>query len=214
MSRRDYILHALLIAAVLAAIAVAYPHLPARVATHWGFNLKPNGYSPKWTLFLLGPGLMTGIMLFTSIMPWLSPKQFGVGEFGATFRQIMLIVQIMMAYMVAIILWAGLGHRVDTSRAIMGGVCVLFAAMGNLLGKVRRNFFIGLRTPWTLGSDRVWNATHRLAAKTFVASGLIGLLLSAVGLPRVSMLALLCGALVPTIYSLVLYKRLERQVAL
>jgi uncharacterized membrane protein len=214
MSRKDYLLHALLIAAVLAAIVAAYPHLPARVPTHWGFNLKPNRYSPKWFLFLLGPGMMAGIMLFTCIAPWLSPKQFNVGEFRSTYCQLMLLAQAMLTYSIAIILWVGLGHRIDTGRAVIGGVCVLFAAMGNLLGKVRRNFFIGIRTPWTLGSEKVWYATHRFAARAFVLAGLLGLVLSAIGLRRWPVYALLCGALAPTIYSLVVYKQLERRGSL
>jgi uncharacterized membrane protein len=154
---------------------------------------------------------MSAILLAASLIPWLSPKQFSVDEFRATFDRLMLIVQCFFAYMMAIILCAGLKHPVDSGRAIMGGIFVLFAAMGNLLGKVRRNFFIGIRTPWTLASERVWNATHRFAAKTFVATGLIGLALSIGNLLRGPLFALLilAGALSPVLYSLIVYKQLE-----
>jgi len=97
-------------------------------------------------------------------------------------------------------------------RAIIGGVCLLLALLGNLMGKVRRNFYIGVRTPWTLANERVWNATHRFAGKTLVAGGLAGLALTVAGLNGWPvMVALLAGALIPVGYSLVFYKQLERR---
>lgn len=71
----------------------------------------------------------------------------------------------LMAYLYGSILWAGAGHAVSASRGIFGGICVFIAFLGNRMGKVRRNFFIGIRTPWTLGNERVSNATHRVAGK-------------------------------------------------
>jgi uncharacterized membrane protein len=77
---------------------------------------------------------------------------------------------------------------------------------------VRRNFYIGVRTPWTLANERVWNATHRVAAKTLVAGGLVGLALIVAGLDGISVIVvLLAGAIVPIAYSLVFYKQLERR---
>jgi len=118
----------------------------------------------------------------------------------------------MMGYFSAVIVWAGVGHRLDVGRAIIGGVCLLLALLGNLMGKVRRNFYIGVRTPWTLANERVWNATHRFAGKTLVAGGLAGLALTVAGLNGWPvMVALLAGALIPVGYSLVFYKQLERR---
>ena len=91
----------------------------------------------------------------------------------------------------------------------------MFALLGNVLGKVRRNFYVGVRTPWALASERVWNATHRLAGKTFVAAGLVGLVLTAAGLNGwPTFVSLMVGAFVPILYSLVYYKQLERSGAL
>jgi uncharacterized membrane protein len=211
MTRKVFLFEILLIAAASVATVAAYPHLPDRVATHWNIHLRPNGYSPKWALFLFGPGLMSGIALFTGLGPWLSPKNFEVDTFRSAWRQIMLMMFCMMAYFYAAILWAGVGHRIDIGRVIMAGVCLILALMGNLMGKVRRNFYIGVRTPWTLASERVWNATHRFAAKTFVAGGLLGLVLSIADLHPWPVIVLLAGTLAPVIYSLVFYKQLERR---
>ena len=101
-----------------------------------------------------------------------------------------------------------MGGAVHGSRAIAGGLCV----MSILLGKVRRNFYVGIRTPWTLASERVWYATHRLGAKVIVASGVIGLALVVAGVfPLIAVAIAIAGFMVPVVYSLVIYKRLERE---
>jgi uncharacterized membrane protein len=212
MTGKYYLVGILLTAAVLVATVVAYPYLPSSVATHWNMSNQPNGYSPKWALFLIGPGVMAGTMLLMYFLPWLSPNNFEVDSFRSTYLQIMLMLVGMLAYFYVVTLWAGVGHPLNVSRAIVGGVCLLFALLGNLMGKIRRNFYIGVRTPWALANERVWNATHRFAAKTFVVGGLAGLALTAAGLDgRPVFVVLLAGALVPVVYSLVFYKQLERR---
>jgi uncharacterized membrane protein len=212
MTRKYYLAGMLLTAAALVATLLMYPQLPASVPRHWDMNNHPNGYSQKWTLFLIGPGLMAGVMILFRFLPWLSPKNWEVDTFRSTYLRIMLILVSMLAYFYAVLLWAGASHSINAGRAIVGGVCLLFALLGNLLGKVRRNFYIGVRTPWALANERVWNSTHRLAAKTLVASGLVGLALTLMGLEGwPTMVALSAGALVPVAYSLIFYKRLERR---
>lgn len=207
-----YLVGILLIAAALIATVVLYPQLPQRVPSHWGANSQPNGYSPKWALFLIGPGMMAGLLLLFRFLPWLSPKQWEVDSFRSTYFQVMLILLSLLAYLYAMILWAGLSGSANVGRAILGGVCLLLALLGNLLGKVRRNFYIGVRTPWTLANERVWNATHRFAAKTFVVGGLAGLILTLFGIEGWPVLAVLLAApLIPAAYSLVFYKQLERR---
>ncbi|MGB2632414.1 MAG: SdpI family protein [Candidatus Acidiferrum sp.] len=212
MTWKYYLTGILLTAAMVVATAVAYPHLPGAVATHWNLRNQADGYSAKWTLFVIGPGLMAGIMLLWRFLPWLSPKNFEVDSFRSTYFQIMLIIVSLLAYFNAVVLWAGMGYSLNVGRAIVGGVCLLFALLGNLMGKVRRNFYIGVRTPWALANERVWNATHRFAAKTFVAGGVVGLALTAVGLQgRAVIVVLLAAALIPAVYSLAFYKQLERR---
>ena len=78
MTKKYFLLQALLIATVLTAILVVYPHLPARVATHWNASMQPNGHGAKWTLFLIGPGLMTAIALFGALLPWRPSERVSV----------------------------------------------------------------------------------------------------------------------------------------
>jgi uncharacterized membrane protein len=154
---------------------------------------------------------MAGTMLLMYFLPWLSPKHFEVDSFRSTYLQVMLMLVAMLAYINTLILWAGVGHSMNVGRAIVGGVCLILALLGNVMGKIRRNFYIGIRTPWALANERVWNATHRFAAKTMVAGGVVGLALTAAGLDGWPLAAIMAGALVPAVYSLVFYKQLEHR---
>ena len=210
ITRQYYLGAGAVLLAVLAGTVVAYPHLPETIPLHWDAHGQVNGWGPKWSLFLMGPGAIVFVMLIFSALPWLSPKKFEVDSFRATYLYIMVALVAMLAYIQLLQLAAGLEVALDMTRAIMGGISLLDALLGNVLGKVRRNFYIGVRTPWTIASEPVWNATHRLAAKTFFAGGIAGLALSILKAPLwLPLAAILTGALVPGVYSLILYKRLE-----
>lgn len=212
MTRKYYLAGIALIALVIAATLAAYPHLPNTVPMHWGAHGEVNGWGPKWQLFVIDPGIMAGILLLFLVLPWLSPKQFEVDSFRSTYLYIMVVVLAVVAYVHALILASGLFWMVDVSRAVIGGISLLVALMGNVLGKVRRNFYVGVRTPWTIANEHVWNGTHRFAAKTFFAGGLAGLLFAIISAQFwLSMAAILTGALAPAVYSLILYKQLERR---
>ena len=147
MTRAYFLIAAFLVVASAVATLIVYPQLPSLVPTHWDIHNQVNGYSPKWTLFVFGPGFMAGMIVLFYFLPWLSPKHFEVDSFRATYLHIMLIIVAMCGYFQAVILWAGVGHAMDVGRAIVGGISLLFALLGNVLGKVRRNLYIGVRTP-------------------------------------------------------------------
>jgi uncharacterized membrane protein len=117
-----------------------------------------------------------------------------------------------MGYLHLIILWGGMHPEESIIRWLVGGIFLFFALLGNVLGRVRRNFWIGVRTPWTLASEAVWIQTHRLSAWLFAAAGLVGLVAVLAGVPmEVCFFGLIGAALIPAVYSLILYKRLEKQ---
>jgi uncharacterized membrane protein len=211
MTRKVFVFEILLIAAALTATVVLYPHFPAQVALHWNLHMQPDGFGPKWVLYLMGPGFMAAVMGMTWLFPFLSPKRFEIDGFWRTYHLVMLLLFGMMTYIYAVLLWADYGRAIDMGRAIFCGVFLFIVLFGNVMGKLRRNFYIGVRTPWTLADEGVWNATHRFAAKTFVAGGLIGLALSLAGLYLWAVLMIVAPALASVVYSLVYYKQLERR---
>jgi uncharacterized membrane protein len=150
-------------------------------------------------------------MLIWTVLPSLSPKRFTVDTFNATYWHICLIVVALLGYIQCVLVWGGYSPSMPMSRAMFGGLAVFIGLLGNVMGKVRRNFWIGIRTPWTLANERVWYSTHRFAAKTMVGGSLLSLAGVFAGLPIALCLALLAaGAVVPAFYSLLVYKRLER----
>ena len=213
---RVYFFFALaLTVAAWAAALMTYPYLSQRVPIHWNIRGEVDGYGDKtWAAFLT-PAIMVGLLLLFRLLPWLSPKPFSLDTFRGTYEFVVALVMGLMAYIHGLMLWAAFGEPIDIGRALTGGICLFFALLGNVLGKVRRNFFMGVRTPWTLASERVWIDTHRLAARLFVAAGLIGFVLCLVlGGPAAFIAAfalIMTAAFAPVIYSLVHYKRLERQ---
>src|SRR5262249_22094976 len=111
-----------------------------------------------------------------------------------------------------VILWGSLHPEANTVRPLVAGIFVFFALLGNVLGRVRRNFWMGIRTPWTLADENVWNKTHRLGGWLFVVYGIAGCLAIILGLPLLWVLvSLIIVVLVPVLYSLVIYKQLEKQ---
>jgi len=204
----------LLVAAALAATLVAWDHLPARVPLHWNAHGRVDGYGPRWMLLAAGPGAMLAELAIFAALPALSPKRFALESFTRTYLRIMLAAVALAGYITAVLLWAALTGDADVTGALLAGVSVLIVVLGNVMGKVRRNFFIGIRTPWTLASERVWHATHRLAAKSMVAAGILGIgaaLLGGIAGIVAWIAIVLAGVMVPVVYSFVHYRTLERE---
>ena len=221
MSRSYWIIAGLLTLSAWALAAWLYTSLPQRVPIHWNIEGKVDGWGDKsWATFLM-PGMMIAFLILFAFLPALSPKHFEVDSFRSTYLYIMVLTTGLFAYMNGVILlatWQEVreGPRfIDIGRALIGGIFLFFAFLGNVMGKVRKNFYIGIRVPWTLASDRVWNDTHRLAAWVMVAAGVIGFLLVIAGASPIVAIGLLIGSmLIPVVYSFIHYKSLERRGAL
>ena len=110
---------------------------------------------------------------------------------------------------------AVLGHALewwgaDMGRPVLVGVGLLLAVLGNYLGKTTRNFFLGIRTPWTLASDEVWRRTHRLGGWTMVAAGVALVVMGLFGASEMALLVIVgAAALIPVVYSFFAYRALE-----
>lgn len=159
-------------------VAVAWPHLPDKVPTHWGLNGQVDTYSSPamlWLLCGISPLLSLGMQLF----PRLDPKRGNYEKFQSYYDFFGPLVPLLLLVCVAVTLseslWPG---RISVGRVIGALVGVLFLIIGNIMGKVKTNWFMGFRTPWALSDPDVWNKTQRLGGWTFFLSGLAALLLS------------------------------------
>ncbi len=201
-----------LVIVVLATVASAYfyPSLPEQVPIHWNAAGEVDGYGSKLMGALFGPGLALFTWGMIWVIPKISPKGFGTGEFSDVLQIIQVALVAFMAGIGAMILMAGLGHQPSVEHIVPIAVGALLVLLGNYMGKVRKNFFVGIRTPWTLASDEVWSRTHRLAGYLFVAAGL-GMIVSGLFEAKVILMAglPLVAALVPVAYSYFAYRKLE-----
>lgn len=211
MNRQHLTANVVLILAAAALTAFCWTRLPESIAIHWNLAGEVDGWAGRWTLWLSGPGLMALLLAIGAALPFLSPREFSLEKSGATAGHIVTIIVAMIGGVHLLLLASNLGMELDIARIVPAGVFVLLILIGNPLGKVKRNFYIGIRTPWTLASERVWYATHRMGARVMVAGGICGLAAVMLRAPGSAAVALLVAlALLPILYSLVLYKRLER----
>lgn len=201
----------LVIAALAIALSIwAYPSLPPTVATHWNLRGTPDGFSSRFWAVAFGPLLILGMTLLFNVLPKVDPRRENYARFLGTYWLFANAVIVFMLLAHALVVATGLGYSVKIDRLMPLGVGLLFVVIGNYLTRVEPNWFIGIRTPWTLSSDTVWRKTHRTGGWLMVIGGLA--LAAGAFLPRAALLPLLIGtivvvAVIPIVQSYVLWKR-------
>jgi uncharacterized membrane protein len=167
----------LLIVVAIIAGALVWNQLPDQMASHWDINDQVNGTMPKfWGVFMM-PLVTLGMMILFLVVPNIDPLKANIAQFRETFNVFIVLIIAFMLYVHGLTLAWSLGFtNFKMSAAMLPFMGVLFIAIGFLLRKAKRNFFIGIRTPWTLSSDTVWNKTHQLGATLFMASGVLAII--------------------------------------
>ncbi len=197
----------------IAVAAGTYPFLPPIVPSHWDAVGNVNGYLPKLTNALIIPSMSVGIFLLLRVLLVASPRLSNQDP-RATQKIIGLLLVGILLFMFIIqmiTLAIPLGLTINVSFVISLLVSVLFIFIGNYLGKLQRNFWAGIRTPWTLSSDIVWERTHRLGGWLFVGAGVLGIITTFIPPLRtwgiVGTVFLVSALLV--VYSYVVYRQVE-----
>ena len=209
LSRTDLLSAGFVALSFLVALAL-YARLPDRVATHWNGRGVADGFLPKpWGALIL-PLVMASVWLLLWLIPRVSPRGYGLERSHRAYAIVQAAIMAFLFVVTVMALLAATGAPVSIARVIPAAVGALFMVLGNFLPKFTRNFFVGVRTPWTLASDEVWLRTHRLAGALFVAAGLLIVSSSLIGAGMIAILpAVGAVALAPVIYSFVIYRRIE-----
>ena len=170
---RTEIISLFLIASMFVLAAITWPVVPDSIPVHWGFSGQPDRYGGKFEGLLLLPLISLGIYLLLLFLPRIDPRGGRYQRFAGAYLVIrtVLIAFFVVVYVVSV-LWAR-GMTVDITMIMSLAMGLLFMVIGNYMGKLRPNWFAGIRTPWTLSSVESWNKTHRLGGKVFIAVGLI-----------------------------------------
>jgi uncharacterized membrane protein len=203
------------LAMIVVAVALSfilYPALPELMPTHWNLQGQVNGWSEKMLGAFLMPLVMLAVLALFAVLPRISPRGYAMDGRSRAYRAIEMSIVAFSLSVHIMILLAATGTPVNVSILIPLLAGALFVILGNYMTKMRRNFFIGIRTPWTLANEDVWFRTHRLGAKVFVAAGLALMIVPFTGnAQKVAFPAIaLAAALVPAVYSYVIYRRLEK----
>jgi uncharacterized membrane protein len=200
----------LMIAATVAVAIILYPNLPDQIPTHWNLEGEVDDYTAKpWGVAILP---LSAILVFVvmRLIPVISPKGFRTDKFMDVIDVFTVTLVGFMCGVAVLVLLEANGQDIRINEMIFTGVGLLFIVLGNYMGKVRKNFFIGIRTPWTLASDEVWSRTHRLGGKVLILIGLFMILNSFVRFSeRWLIAAIVVVALIPVVYSYVIYRKIE-----
>ena len=194
------------VAGMLAASAWAWGRIPdgAQIPIHWGLDGQPNGWAPKWVGLLLTPGL--GVVLggvFLTI-PRFDPRREHLVASTRAWVAITGAAMLLLLAVHVLVIALTLGAKIDLGRLLGVGMGLMFVVIGNFLGKTRSNWFMGIRTPWTLSSERSWTRTHRLGGRLFIALGLLSVVLGLLASAEVVFYAILPGLGIATV-GLVVY---------
>jgi uncharacterized membrane protein len=164
------------LAIIIASFAIGvylYPQMPESMPTHWNERGEVNGYMPKfWGLFLM-PLISAGILALFAVLPRLDPLKNNVKKFMGYYEGFIILFMMFMLYVYMLTISWVLGFTFNMIQFLIPALGILFVYTGFLLEKAKRNWFIGIRTPWTLSSDKVWDKTHRLGGKLFKLVGLV-----------------------------------------
>jgi uncharacterized membrane protein len=198
-----------LIAIALLVGVVLYARLPDPMPSHWNAAGQVDGYMSKfWGVFLM-PIITVALMGLFLIVPQIDPLKANIAKFRGAFNWFIVAFVAYMLYVYALTLASSLGIQFNMTIMLLPVVGLLFIGVGFMTGQAKRNFFIGIRTPWTLSSETVWDETHKLGSKMFMAGGVVTIICAFLGEAGmyIMLVTLLSVAFVPIVYSYILWRR-------
>lgn len=144
-----------------------YPVMPEQIASHWNAQGEVDGYMSKfWGLFFL-PLLIAFMNVLMFLVPKIDPKRSNIEKFKGFYDKFIIMFNLFMLYIFSLTIAWNLDYKFDMTVAILPALAILFYFTGQLIGKAKRNYMIGIRLPWTLDNDIVWDRTHRKGEKVF-----------------------------------------------
>jgi len=208
----DWPIYLLFIASIAIGLYL-YPSLPEIMPRHWNARGEIDGYESKLfaSLFLPLLNLITYIGLI--VVPFIDPEKKNFAEFIGAYRLFRFVFHLFMMAMYVSSLLIGMGHSLDMSLVTNIGIGLLIVVIGLLMARFKHNYTIGIRVAWTLANEEVWEKTHKIAAPFWVGAGLVTIVGAFFGNPAglITMFtALGVAAIIPTVYSYIIYKRIAK----
>jgi len=200
----------MLFAATLTGLLL-WNRLPEQMAAHWNVYDQVDGYMSKFSGVFMLPLITLGMLVLFLVVPAIDPLKANIAQFRGAFNLFIVLIVAFMIYIYGLSLAWNLGYTsFKMSGAMLPAVGLLFVFIGFVMRQAKRNFFIGIRTPWTLSSDMVWNETHRIGAVLFMISGalaFVGGFLGGTTAFWFMFVPLIGSTIFLLVYSYVLYQR-------
>lgn len=153
-----------------------YSQLPQKLASHWNIRGEVDSYLPKfWGLFLM-PVISTGVLLLFILIPNIDPSKENFEKFRKYYDRFVVLIITFFLYLYLLTIFWNLGVKFNIVQFLVPALAILFYYCGILLENVKKNWFVGIRTPWTMMSEKVWDKTHKLGGKLFKIVGIFTLL--------------------------------------
>ena len=185
---------------------ILWDRLPDKIATHFGVDNTPDGWSSKAVAVFGLPLVILALEWVCMLATKLDPKYRNIDD--SVMMKIVLWLMPCLSIMMASITYAyALGNEIKVGFIVILFMGTLFVVMGNYLPKCKQSYTMGIKLPWTLNSEENWNRTHRLGGKVWVAAGMIMMLTSFFESPFIMLAVVLVAVIVPTVYSYILYKK-------
>ena len=171
--KKNIIIVLLIILTSFAVSVYFYPQMPEKMASHWNAQGEVDGYMPKfWGLFLM-PIISVGMFFLFFIIPKIDPLRENIEKFRKYFEGFIITFFIFLFYLNLLTIFWNLGMRFEMIQFLSPAFGVLFFYCGVMIENAKRNWFIGIRTPWTLSNEEVWGKTHDVGGKLFRIAGVI-----------------------------------------
>jgi uncharacterized membrane protein len=153
-----------------------YPQMPEKLASHWNAQGRVDGYMSKfWGLFLM-PIISVGIFVLFILIPRIDPLKSNIAQFRKYYDTFIILIMVFLLYLYLLTIFWNSGNTFNMITFLSPALAILFYYSGILIENAKMNWFIGIRTPWTLSSDKVWDKTHKIGGKLFKIAGVINLL--------------------------------------
>ncbi|UPV99405.1 SdpI family protein [Halorussus gelatinilyticus] len=207
--RRSYLAGGLLVALSAVMSALAYPEMPAEMATHWNAAGEIDGRTPRLVALALFPALSAGMLALFAFLPRIDPLGENVAAFREQYDTFVVLLLAFLTYVHGLVLAANAGYEFAVMQALAPAIGALYYYVGVLTAHAERNWFVGIRTPWTISNEEVWDRTHERAAPLFKLAGVVAVL--GVLVPSYAELLVVAPAvavaLYSTVYSYVAYRK-------
>jgi uncharacterized membrane protein len=190
----------------------AWGRLPAgaQIPVHFDATGTPDRYGGRFEGLLLMPLISIGLLAMFAVIPRVEPRRQHLLQSSKAYFAVWMATMVVLAGVHAAAVLTALDYEVNITMVVLGLIGVMFVVIGNYLGKVRSNFLMGVRTPWTLTSDLSWNKTHRLAGRLFILLGVVIVAAAFLDDPVVLIWVVLGGVLallaVTVVYSYLVWK--------